>query len=125
VISFGTDRPSYFNHEALAMYNGAEKTSYLVTRRGVVSGGAAMITAGAALSHETTVHAAAPIAAKQAPGCYRYKVGEFEVTVITEGALAFPVENFVSNATTEQVRRRLRQPIARPMPCPFHSRQSS
>ena len=32
------------------MYNGAEKTSYLMTRRGVLSGGAAMITAGAALS---------------------------------------------------------------------------
>jgi glyoxylase-like metal-dependent hydrolase (beta-lactamase superfamily II) len=80
------------------MYNGGEKTSYLVTRRGVLSGGAAMITAGAALSHETTVHAAAPIAAKQAPGFYRYKVGDFEVTVITDGALAFPVENFVSNA---------------------------
>lgn len=89
------------------MYNGAEKTSYLVTRRGVLSGGAAMITAGAALSHETTVHAAAPIAAKQAPGFYRYKVGDFEITVITDGALAFPVENFVSNATTEQVKAAL------------------
>ena len=89
------------------MYNGAEKTSYLVTRRGVLSGGAAMITAGAALSHETTVRAAAPIAAKQAPGFYRYKVGDFEITVITDGALAFPVENFVSNATTEQVKAAL------------------
>src|SRR5258707_11095366 len=87
-----TDRPSYFNHEALAMYNGVEKTSYLVTRRGVLSGGAAMITAGAALSHEKTGHAAAPLPAKQAPRLYRHKGGGFEGTVITYGALAFPVE---------------------------------
>src|ERR1700694_5842046 len=107
------------------MYNGAEKTSYLVTRRGVVSGGAAMITAGAALSHEATVHAAAPIAAKQAPGFYRYKVGDFEVTVITDGALAFPVENFVSNATTEQVKAALAVAYRATDALSFHSRQSS
>ena len=35
------------------------------------------------------------------------KVGDFEVSVITDGALAFPVENFVSNTTTEQVKAAL------------------
>src|SRR5258707_5918632 len=85
-----TDRPSYFNHEALAMYNGVEKTSYLVTRRGVLSGGAAMITAGAALSHAKTGHAAAPIAAEEAPGLYRYQGRDLQVPVITQGAPALP-----------------------------------
>jgi glyoxylase-like metal-dependent hydrolase (beta-lactamase superfamily II) len=99
--------PSYFNHEALAMGTGAEKTSCLMTRRGVMSGAAALMTAGAALSHQTAAHATAPIVGRQAPGFYRYKVGDFEVTVITDGTLAFPVENFVSNATTEQVKAAL------------------
>src|ERR1700752_2520890 len=81
---------SCFNNEVLAMSDGADKVSYLVTRRGVLSGGAAMRTSGAVLSHQTTVHAAALIAGKQAPGFYRYKVGDFEVTVVIDGALAFP-----------------------------------
>ncbi|QCI69541.1 MBL fold metallo-hydrolase [Phreatobacter stygius] len=78
-----------------------------MTRRELLSGSAAMMTAGAVLSHHTAVRAAAPIVGKQAPGFYRYKVGDFEVSVITDGALTFPVENFVSNATTEQVKAAL------------------
>lgn len=75
-----------------------------VTRRGMMSGSAALAVAGATLAHQTAARAAAPIAGKQAPGFYRYKVGTFEVTVVADGALAFPVENFVSNATTDEVK---------------------
>lgn len=78
-----------------------------LTRRAVLSGSAAMMTAGAALSQPTAARAAAPIVGKQAPGFYRYKVGAFEVSVIADGALPFPVENFVTNVTTEQVKAAL------------------
>src|ERR1700726_2929438 len=34
-------------------------------------------------------HAAAPPAGTQAPGWYRYKVGSFEITVVTDGVNRF------------------------------------
>jgi glyoxylase-like metal-dependent hydrolase (beta-lactamase superfamily II) len=47
--------------------------------------------------------AAAPPAAKQAPGFYRYKVGDYELTQITDGARSFPMpDGFVRNAPKEQ-----------------------
>lgn len=51
--------------------------------------------------------AAAPIVGKQAPGFYRYKVGDFEVSVIADGAMTFPVEGFVTNVTPDQVKSAL------------------
>lgn len=43
--------------------------------------------------------AAAPLAAAQAPGFYRYKVGSYEVTAVTDGASTFALpETFVANA---------------------------
>ncbi len=77
-----------------------------MTRRGLL-GSSAAVAAGAALSGQSVAHAAAPVIGKQAPGFYRYKVGDAEVTVIADGALGFPVENFVSNVTTEQVKAAL------------------
>ncbi len=77
-----------------------------MTRRGLLTSSAA-VAAGTALSGEPPAHAAAPVIGKQAPGFYRYKVGDAEVTVIADGALGFPVENFVSNVTTEQVKAAL------------------
>lgn len=79
----------------------------LVSRRGVLSGSAAIAAAGIASSYAGRASAAIPIVGKQAPGFYRYKLGEFEVTVVTDGALAFPVEGFVTNVTPEQVRAAL------------------
>ncbi len=54
-----------------------------LTRRTVLAG-----TAAAALApvlSPATTHAAAPAAGKQAPGFYRYKLGDFEITVISDG----------------------------------------
>jgi glyoxylase-like metal-dependent hydrolase (beta-lactamase superfamily II) len=50
------------------------------------------------------VGAAAPEAGRQAPGFYRYKVGDIEVTVVTDGInrLQFP-DNLVLNATRDEV----------------------
>lgn len=49
-------------------------------------------------------HAAAPMAGKQAPGYYRYKVGEFEVTAVTDGARPGPLaDNYVRNQSRDAV----------------------
>src|ERR1044072_2241236 len=46
--------------------------------------------------------AAAPPAGKQAPSFYRYKVGDFEVTQIADGARTFPMPDpFVVNQKKE------------------------
>ena len=59
-----------------------------LTRRSLLAGTAAT---AAALSAGSPVRAAAPAAGKQAPGFYRYKVGDFEVTQIVDGARTFPM----------------------------------
>ena len=47
--------------------------------------------------------AAAPAAGKQAPGFYRHKVGDFELTQIADGARTFPMpDGFVRNVPKEQ-----------------------
>jgi len=40
-----------------------------------------------------TTQAAAPLTGRQAPGWYRYKVGSFEVTVVTDGINRFKMAN--------------------------------
>jgi glyoxylase-like metal-dependent hydrolase (beta-lactamase superfamily II) len=52
--------------------------------------------------------AAAPPSGKQVPGIYRYKVGEFEVTVLADGALKAPKpENVVVNQPFSEVQKAL------------------
>ena len=68
--------------------------------------GAVAATAAAASSRfaATPTHAAAPLNGKQAPSFYRLKVGEFEVTVVNDGARAIPLPaTFVRNVGNEQV----------------------
>jgi glyoxylase-like metal-dependent hydrolase (beta-lactamase superfamily II) len=72
-----------------------------LSRRSLLTGTAA-ITAAAAPS--LPVQAAAPPAGKQAPGFYRYKVGDYEVNVITDGATTFPLpDTFVTNVKKDEV----------------------
>ena len=76
-----------------------------LTRRSALLGTAtAVVTPGLA----TRVWAAAPAAGKQAPGFYRYKVGDFEVTVVSDGLNRFKLpDNFVSNVKKEDVQNAL------------------
>jgi glyoxylase-like metal-dependent hydrolase (beta-lactamase superfamily II) len=53
--------------------------------RRIVLAGAAAATAMGPLAAVTPAGAAAPVSGKQAPGYYRYKVGDFEVTAILDG----------------------------------------
>ena len=73
------------------------------TRRTVLAGTAA----AAAMSSQSMVspaHAAAPPIGKQAPGFYRYKLGSYEITVVTDGARLFPLSDaYVTNAKKDEV----------------------
>ena len=69
-----------------------------LTRRTLLGGSAAALSLG----FPALGHAAAPAAGKQAPGVYRYKVGDFEVTQVADGARTFPMpDTFVVNQKKE------------------------
>jgi glyoxylase-like metal-dependent hydrolase (beta-lactamase superfamily II) len=71
-----------------------------LSRRTLLGGTAAM---GAAALAPSAAHAAAPPAGKQAPGFYRYKVGDYELTQISDGGRTFPMpDRFVQNVPKEQ-----------------------
>lgn len=73
-----------------------------LTRRSAL--GLAAAVAATPLLPATVASAAAPAAGKQVPGVYRYKVGDFEVTVINDGGRVGPLaDNFVRNASKDQV----------------------
>ena len=73
-----------------------------LTRRHALAGAAAL--AAAPVVPATTANAAAPVAGKQNASFYRYKVGDAEVTVVSDGASTFPLpETFVLNAKKDDV----------------------
>ena len=73
-----------------------------LTRRAMLSGAAAA--AIAPLAAPWAAFAAAPPAGTQAPGWYRYKVGSFEITVVTDGVNRFKLpDDMVANAKREEV----------------------
>ena len=73
-----------------------------LTRRTLLTGTAAA--AAAPLVPSAPATAAAPPAGTQAPGWYRYKVGDIEVTVVTDGANKFKFnDDHVTNKKREEV----------------------
>jgi len=77
-----------------------------LTRRSVLAGTAAAATAAtlSPLDGRSPANAAAPPVGRQAPGFYRYKIGSFEVTVVTDGVRPTPLaDNFVRNAQKDAV----------------------
>ena len=80
-----------------------------LTRRNVLVGAAAA-SAATALTPvaNSPASAAAPQATTQAPGWYRYKVGSYEVTAVTDGRNTFKLpDTFVINAKKDQVNEAL------------------
>ena len=74
-----------------------------ITRRGALG----TLAAGAALAAQPAF-AAAPIVGKQAAGVYRNKIGDMEVTIVTDGARTFPMpETFVRNVAKDEVGKSL------------------
>jgi glyoxylase-like metal-dependent hydrolase (beta-lactamase superfamily II) len=73
-----------------------------LTRRHALAGAAAI--AAAPLLPSMPAKAAAPVADKQAPSFYRYKVGDIQVTVVSDGRFTFPLQDtFITNAKKEEV----------------------
>lgn len=70
-------------------------------RRTLFAGSAAIATAMALPA--AAQQAAAPAASAQAPGFYRFKVGNLTVTTVHDGIARRPVENFVRNAPLADV----------------------
>lgn len=59
------------------------------------------------LSSAATVQAAAPMVKTQAPGYYRMMLGDFEVTALSDGTVALPVNQLLTNTTPSRVDRAL------------------
>jgi glyoxylase-like metal-dependent hydrolase (beta-lactamase superfamily II) len=80
----------------------------VLTRRGMLGGAAAITAAAAGLTNIPAARAAVPMAGKQGPSFYRYKVGDFEVTALNEGVVrnATPA-NMAVNKTLPDVQKAL------------------
>src|SRR5262249_19839976 len=72
-----------------------------LTRRSMLGGAAAAVVQ---VTVPSQAPAATPPAGKQAPGVYRLKVGDIEVTQLSDGARTFPLsDTFVRNAKRDEV----------------------
>jgi glyoxylase-like metal-dependent hydrolase (beta-lactamase superfamily II) len=74
-----------------------------MTRRHALTAGAAAL----AVASRLPAHAAQPASGKQAPGFYRYRVGDIEVTAISDGFASRPLDGFIPNAELAAVRQAL------------------
>lgn len=72
----------------------------ILSRRHVLGGA---VTA-AVVAASPTARAAAPKSGQQAPGFYRYKLGDMELTVVNDGVSRMPItDDFVDNASKAEV----------------------
>src|SRR5436305_7006932 len=79
-----------------------EDTTMELTRRHALAGAAAL--AAMPLLPTISAKAATPVADKQAPSFYRYKIGDAQVNVISDGVNNFALpETFVLNAKKDEV----------------------
>lgn len=79
-----------------------------INRRTALAAGAATLAAPAFLTASSVpLFAQAAAAAAQAPGFYKYKVGDITVTAINDGFFARPIEGFVRNAELPAVQAAL------------------
>ena len=51
----------------------------------------------------TAAQAEAPMAKSQAPGWYRMKLGAFEITALSDGTVALPMDKLLTNTTAQKV----------------------
>jgi glyoxylase-like metal-dependent hydrolase (beta-lactamase superfamily II) len=73
-----------------------------ISRRNAMLGSAAL--AAAPLMISSDAYAGMPVADKQAPSFYRYKVGDIVVTVVSDGKNVFPLfDAFIPNAKREDI----------------------
>jgi glyoxylase-like metal-dependent hydrolase (beta-lactamase superfamily II) len=76
----------------------------ILSRRTLFTGAAATAAVLGSAAKPLPSQAAAPLSGKQAPGFYRYKVGSFEVTVVTDGTTNAPLsDTYVANSNKDAV----------------------
>jgi glyoxylase-like metal-dependent hydrolase (beta-lactamase superfamily II) len=79
-----------------------------ITRRTILSGGAAGGALALTQPLKGPAHASAPGTGKQVPGFYRYKVGDYEITAINDGLWNNELKDgFVKNAALPDVQKAL------------------
>src|SRR6201992_1326710 len=84
-----------------------------LTRRHALAGAAGI--AAAPLLPFASAKAAAPVANTRARSFYRYKVGDIQVTVVSDGRNTFPLEDsFITNAKKEEVNAALEKAFLPP-----------
>ena len=64
-------------------------------------------TLATALLAHAGAQAAAPPVGTQAPGYYRMKLGEFEITALTDGTLLMPVSKMLTNVSPQELQQAL------------------
>jgi glyoxylase-like metal-dependent hydrolase (beta-lactamase superfamily II) len=64
---------------------------------------ATAITCAVAFCGLPAAHAAAPLVKTQAPGFYRMMLGDFEITALNDGVVAWPTGKALPGATPEQI----------------------
>jgi glyoxylase-like metal-dependent hydrolase (beta-lactamase superfamily II) len=83
-----------------------------ITRRTVLAAAPAATLGGSALAQTQApaqTSSAASTAGQQAPGFYRYRVGDIEVTAVNDGAGKRPLEGFIRNADLADVKKALEE----------------
>src|SRR6266478_7586303 len=104
----GRDKSQHAGNPAQKPSTHREDISMDLTRRHALAGAAAL--AATPLLPSMPVRAAAPVADKQAPSFYRYKVGDIQVTVVSDGRNTFKLEDsFILNAKKDEVGAALAQ----------------
>src|SRR5690348_1333675 len=80
-----------------------------LSRRGLLAGAAGVAAAGAVGLTTRSARAFAPMQTDQAPYLYRFKLGDAQATVVSDGILPLgePAANF-SNITKEEIQRQLK-----------------
>lgn len=79
-------------------------TRFSVSRRGILkSGGAVCALAAGGLGAPGIVNAAAEMKGTQVPGYYRFRLGAFEITVLSDGSYTLPTNLLGTNVPRETV----------------------
>ena len=72
-----------------------------------VHGWRAALVLASSFALATAAHAAAPQVKTSAPGFYRMMLGDFEITALSDGTVALPVDKLLTNTTPGQVGKAL------------------
>jgi hypothetical protein len=96
----------------------------ILTRRAILASTALAVTPIGGSTFAQTPSAGPSMNATQAPGFYRYKIGDIEVTAINDGYAKRPLEGFIKNADLAQVQEAMKAASCLLMPCRSRSTRS-